>query len=133
MKNIIFLSLFFLTGCYTPVGMWFRSNFSLSCPNRYEKEIIRDSCNSETIRLKLEEHLWSGRSQDIPELLAKMKQQAIDERLYINNIYVGNWRGDTAIIVLASNNPTSLRDKDEVAKHRYHKIREEKCDCRLCK
>jgi len=133
MKNFIFLSLFFLSGCYTPVGMWFRSNFSLSCPNRYEKEIIKDSCDSESIKLKLEEHLWNGRQQDIPELLARMKKQVIDERLYINNIVVGNWRGDTAIIILASNIPTSLKDKDELAKHKYNKIREEKCDCRLCR
>ena len=133
MRNIIFLSLFFLSGCYTPVGMWFRSNFTCFCPNKYEKEIIKDSCNNESIKLKLEEHLWSGRSQDIPELLARMKKQAIDERLYINDIYVGNWRGDTAIIIFASNIPTSIKDKDELAKHKYHKIREEKCDCRLCK
>lgn len=133
MRNIIFLSLFFLSGCYTPVGMWFRSNFSLSCPNRYEKEIIRDSCDNESIKLKLEEHLWSGKQQDIPEILARMKKQVIDEKLYINNIVVGNWRGDTAIIIFASNIPTSLKDKDELAKHKYHKIREEKCDCRLCK
>ena len=97
--------------------MWFRSNFSLSCPNRYEKEIIKDSCDSESIKLKLEEHLWNGRQQDIPELLARMKKQAIDERLYINNIIVDNWRGDTAIIIFASNIPTSLKDKDELAEN----------------
>lgn len=132
MKNFIFIFLFFLSGCYTPVGMWFRSNFSLSCPNRYEKEIIKDSCGTETINLKLEEHLWR-RQQDMPELLARMRKQVIDEKLYINDIVVGNWRGDTAIIIFASNIPTSLKDKDELAKHKYHKIREEKCDCRLCK
>lgn len=133
MKNFIFLSLFFLSGCYTPVGMWFRSNFSLSCPNRYEKEIVKNSYGTETINLKLEEHLWNGRQQDIPELLARMKKQVIDEKLYINDIYVGNWRGDTDIIIFASNIPTSLKDKDELAKHKYHKIREKKCDCRLCR
>ena len=28
---------------------------------------------------------------------------------------------------------TIAKDKDELAKHKYHKIREEKCDCRLCR
>jgi len=133
MKKCIFLFLLLLAGCYSPCGMWFRSNFSFSCPNKYEKEIVRNSCNAESIKLKLEEHLWSCDKQRLPEKLTAMKQQVIDERLYINEICVGTWRGDTAIVIFASNIPTSLKDKDELAEHKYHKIREEKCNCRLCK
>ena len=62
-----------------------------------------------------------------------MKQQVIDEKLYINEICVGTWRGDIAIVIFASNTPTSLKDKDELAKHKYNKILEEKCKCRLCR
>lgn len=133
MKYCIIAFLIFLAGCYSPCGMWFRSNFSFGCPNRYEKEIVRNSCNAETVRLKLEEHLWSGDEQHLPEKLAQMKQQVIDERLYINDIHVGAWRGDTSIVIFASNIPTSLADKDELAEHKYRKIREEKCKCRLCR
>lgn len=134
MKYCIFmLVLLFSAGCYSPCGMWFRSIFSFSCPNKYEKEVIKDSCNVETVRLKLEEHIWSGSKNEIPERLSLMKKQIIDERLYINNIYIGSWRGDTAIVIFASNVPTSLEDKDELAEHRYRKIREEKCRCRLCR
>ena len=133
MKKCIFLFLLLLAGCYSPCGMWFRSNVCFSCPNKYEKEIVMNSCNAESIKLKLEEHLWSGDEQHLPEKLAQMKQQVIDERLYINEIYVGPWRGDTAIVIFASNVPTSLKDKDELAEHKYRNIREEKCNCRLCK
>ena len=89
MKKLLFLNgLFLICGCYSPVGMWFSSNFSFSCPNKYEKEVIRNSCNVETVKLKLEEHIWWGREQEIPERLALLKQQVINERLYINNIYL---------------------------------------------
>jgi len=133
MKYYIIVFSIFLAGCYSPCGMWFKSNFSLGCPNKYEKEIIRNSCNVEIVKLKLEEHLWSGDEQRLPERLAQMRQQVVDERLYINDICIGPWHGDTAIVVFASNIPTSRADKDELAKHKYHKIREEKCKCRLCR
>ena len=131
MKYLVLITLLFLTGCYSSCGYWFKSNFSLSCPNKYEKEIIRDSCNSESIKLKLEEHVW--RKQDVPTRLTQMEKQVYEERLYINDLHILGWRGDTAIIIFASNIPTSIKDKDELGKHKYHKIREEKCDCRLCR
>ena len=131
MRFLVPLSLFFLAGCYSPLGMWVQANLSFSVPNRYEKTVIRDGCYRESIRLKIFESVWA--SHEIPEVLARMKKQVLDERLYINNIYVNGWRGDTALIILASNTPTSHEDKDELERHKRHKIREEKCDCRLCK
>ena len=133
MRFLVFLSLFFLAGCYSPFGMWVQANLSFSVPNRYEKTVTRDGCNRESIRLKIFEEVWASHENEIPEVLARMKKQVLDERLYINDIYVSGWRGDTALIVLASNTPTSLEDQDELERHRFHKIREEKCDCRLCK
>lgn len=134
MKKILFLFILFLiSGCYTPVGMWFTSNFSIGCPNKYEKTIIRNSCNAESVKLKLEDHVWSGYEQELPDRLLLLKKKVMEERLYINNIYIGKWHGDIRIVVLASDIPTSLHDKDELAEHKYRKIREEKCNCRLCK
>ena len=133
MRFFVPLSLFFLAGCYSPFGMWVRSNFSFECPNRYEKQTVRDSCDVEHVSLKLEEHVWATREDKIPEVLSKMKTQVLNERLYINEIIVGRWRGDTALVIFASNKPTSIGDKDELERHKYHKIREEKCGCRLCR
>jgi hypothetical protein len=134
MKKLLFLiAPFLICGCYTPAGIWFRSEFTMDCPNKYEKTVIKDSCNNETVKLKLEEHVWSSREQEIPERITLMKQKVFDEKLYINDICIGPWRGDTAIIVFASNVPTSMKDKAELGEHKLHMIREEKCDCRLCK
>ena len=120
-----------LSGCYSTPGMWFRANFTFGCPNKYEKEIIRDSCNVESIKLKLEDHVWDA--QEVPDTLIQLKEQVYKERLYINKIIIGTWRGDMAIVIFASNTPTSIDDRRELEKHKYHKIREEKCDCRLCR
>ena len=130
-KVVLILITAFLSGCYSAPGMWFRANFSFSCPNKYEKEIIRDSCNVESIRLKLEEHIWE--EGKLADTLCRMNEQVYAERLYINKIVIVGWRGDTAIVIFASNIPTSLADKDEKEKHNYHKLRDEKCDCRLCR
>ena len=120
-----------LCGCNTSCGYWFKANFSFSVPNTYEKEIIKDGCRRETINLKLEEHCWHDR--DVSKTLERMEKQVFAEKLYINKLLITGWRHDTAIVIWASNTPTSFEDKDELQKHKYHMIREEKCDCRLCK
>ena len=133
MKKILLLIALvtILCGCNTSCGYWLKANFSFSVPNTYEKEIIKDSCRRETINLKLEEHCWDDR--DVSETLERMEKQVLAEKLYINKLLITGWRHDTAIVIWASNIPTSLQDKDELEKHKYHMIREEKCDCRLCK
>ena len=120
-----------LCGCNTSCGYWLKANFSFSVPNKYEKEIIKDGCSRETINLKLEEHCWDDR--DVSRTLKAMEKQVFAEKLYINKLLITGWRHDTAIVIWASNIPTSLQDKDELEIHKYHMIREEKCNCRLCK
>lgn len=122
---------FIMTGCYTAPGLWLKANFSFSIPNKYEKKIVRDSCNVERTTLKLEEHCW--KANELPSALKKMEEQVYAERLYVNDIIMYSWSGDKAIVVFASSEPSSISDKDELAEHRYRKIREEKCRCRLCR
>lgn len=133
MKKILLLIALvtILCGCNTSCGYWLKANFSFSVPNTYEKEITKDGCRRETINLKLEEHCWDDR--DVSKTLKAMEKQVFAEKLYINKLLITGWRHDTAIVIWASNTPTSLQDKDELEKHKYHMIREEKCDCRLCK
>lgn len=133
MKKILFIMVVatILSGCNTPCGYWLKANFTFSVPNTYEKEVTRDGCRNETVKLKLEEHCWDDR--EVSSTLAGMEKQVYDEKLYVNKLLITGWRGDTAIVIFASNTPTLMKDKDELAEHKYHMVREEKCGCRLCK
>lgn len=122
---------FILTGCYSAPCMWLRDNLTFSCPNKYEKTVVRNSCNVERTTLKLEEHCWDV--DEFSRTLKQMEEQVYNERLYVNKIITFSWRGDLAIVVFASSEPSSISDMDELSEHRYRKIREEKCRCRLCR
>lgn len=113
----LFLALILLSGC--------------SLPNVYEKEVIVDSCRHKTVNLKLREHVWHN--DELPEMMDRMEKQVYDEGLYVNKTKISICYDETTIIMLASDKPTRINDKAELAKHNRHMIREEKCDCRLCK
>jgi len=130
MKKILVIGLMLLCGCYTQPFYYLRTSFSI--PDRYEKIIRTNSCGGISTTLFLRESAWSD--QEIPKIMDRLTKRVYDEKLYINHIYVklaGN--GDQTVIILASDTPTSHDDIWEKKRHDIHMIREEKCECRLCK